>query len=125
MTISSNSKNDESNIAFDEVLTANNYQKLANRTINPELNSSELLLDGLMGLNGESGEAIDIYKKHLFQGHNFDRDHLIEEIGDVAWYLAIVCTSLNIDLDYVLKANIKKLSLRYPEKFTPELSINR
>lgn len=112
-------------IAFLAPIVANEYQELANRTINPDLVGSELLLDGLMGLNGEAGEAIDICKKWLFQGHNFDREHLIEELGDIAWYLAITCTALNVKLGTVMEDNIKKLSKRYPEGFTAAQSINR
>ncbi len=46
------------------------------------------ILNGLMGLNGETGECIDILKKHLYQGHAFDSEHMAKkELGDVAWYL--------------------------------------
>ena len=117
--------NECDSIAFLGPIVANEYQELANRTINPDLVGSELLLDGLMGLNGEAGEAIDICKKWLFQGHNFDREHLIEELGDIAWYLAITCTALNVKLGTVMEDNIKKLSKRYPEGFTAAQSINR
>ena len=43
----------------------NEYQKLAMKTLNPELNKKDVLINGVMGLCGESGEAIDIVKKHL------------------------------------------------------------
>ena len=46
-----------------------------------------ILENGLMGLRGEAGEAIDILKKFLFQGHSLDMKHLAKELGDVAWYL--------------------------------------
>ena len=48
-------------------MTINEYQKLALRTLNPDLNERDVLINGVMGLCGESCEAIDIVKKHLAQ----------------------------------------------------------
>ena len=45
----------------------NKYQELAMRTVNKELSKKDMLVNGVMGLNGESGEVIDLVKKHLFQ----------------------------------------------------------
>lgn len=66
-------------------MTINEYQQLALRTANRSLNPIDELTNGLMGLNGEAGEAIDILKKHLFQGHPLDRIHIAKELGDIAW----------------------------------------
>ena len=63
--------------------------------------------------------------KHLFHGHELDRDALIKELGDVAWYLAEAATALDIDLSEVFERNIEKLKKRYPEGFSEERSINR
>lgn len=52
-------------------MTPNDYQQAALRTAPGDLPPEKLLLNGLMGLNGEAGEAIDILKKHLFQGTNW------------------------------------------------------
>jgi len=83
------------------------------------------LINGLMGLNGEAGEAIDILKKHLFQGHELDKDHLAEELGDVAWYLAVTADALGYSLEEILQMNIEKLQKRYPDGFDYERSVNR
>lgn len=106
-------------------MNINDYQKLALKTLNPSLNKKDVLINGVMGLCGEAGEAIDIVKKHLSQGHSLDREHLIDELGDVAWYLAETAFSLDIDLEEVLKRNINKLSKRYPDGFDIDKSINR
>ncbi len=98
-------------------MTINEYQKLALRTINNNLSKKDILINGVMGLCGESGEAIDIVKKHLAHGHELDREHLIEELGDIAWYLAETAYSLDIDLETVCKKNIEKLEKRYPNGF--------
>ena len=94
-------------------------------TLNKELNNEQVLLNGVMGLCGESGEVIDIVKKHISQGHALNKEKLIEELGDVAWYLAETAYALGIDLETVLAGNIQKLKERYPEGFSIEKSINR
>ena len=54
-------------------MDANKYQTLAMTTLNKELNKKDVLINAVMGLCGESGEAIDIVKKHLHQGHELDK----------------------------------------------------
>ena len=106
-------------------MTLNEYQKLAMTTLNRDLSEREVLLNSVMGLCGESGEVIDCVKKHICHGHDLNREHLIEELGDVAWYLAEAAYALGVDLDAVCEGNIAKLKKRYPEGFDKERSINR
>lgn len=120
----------------------NEYQTLAMRT-NDELNTTRImnalenfvlvpgspdtgdLLNGALGLTGEAGEVADIIKKHIFHGHDLDTDALIKEIGDVCWYIALLCTAIGESMESVMKKNIEKLKTRYPEGFSSEASINR
>ena len=106
-------------------MTINEYQKLAMTTLNPELDKKDVLINGVMGLCGESGEVIDIVKKHLAQGHELDKEKIIKELGDVAWYMAEIATVLDVELEDVLVQNIEKLKKRYPEGFSTEKSLNR
>lgn len=106
-------------------MTGNEYQRLAMTTLNPALSKQDVLINGVMGLCGESGEAIDLVKKHLHQGHELDKENLIKELGDIAWYLAETAYALDVDLDEVLERNIAKLKARYPEGFDTEKSIHR
>ena len=106
-------------------MTGKEYQKLAMTTLNPQLSQKDVLINAVMGLCGESGEAIDIVKKHLHQGHELDREKLIKELGDIAWYLAEAAYALEVDLDTVFEGNIAKLKARYPEGFETEKSIHR
>ena len=106
-------------------MTINEYQKLAMTTLNKELSNEQALLNGCMGLCGESGEVIDLLKKHLSQGHDLNKEKMIEEIGDVAWYIAEIAYALNVDLETVLTKNIEKLKKRYPEGFSVQRSLNR
>ena len=106
-------------------MTGNEYQRLAMTTLNPDLTKKDALINGVMGLCGESGEAIDIVKKHLHQGHPLDKEKLLKELGDIAWYLAETAYALDTPLDTVLEQNIAKLKARYPEGFETEKSLNR
>lgn len=106
-------------------MTLNEYQCLAMTTLNPALDRKDVLINGVMGLCGEAGEAIDIVKKHLAQGHALNRDALIKELGDVAWYLAETAYALDVPLEEVCQRNIDKLRARYPEGFSAEKSIHR
>ena len=101
-------------------MTINEYQQLAMTTLNKDLDKKDVLINGVMGLCGESGEAIDLVKKWLAQGHELDEDKLISEIGDVAWYIAEIATALGVTLEDVLKGNIDKLKRRYPDGFKSE-----
>lgn len=106
-------------------MTINEYQKLAMTTLNPELSKKDVLINSVMGLCGESGEAIDIVKKWLAQGHALDKEHLAKELGDIAWYLAEAATALDIPLEDILQANIEKLKKRYPDGFDSGRSLAR
>ena len=108
-----------------EGLTANEYQRRAMTTLNPALSRKDVLINGVMGLCGESGEAIDIVKKHLHQGHPLDKEKLAKELGDIAWYLAETAYALDIPLEKILRGNLDKLKARYPEGFDTEKSRNR
>ena len=105
-------------------MTFDEYQALAKRTL-PEGPRSEGLSVSALGLAGESGECVDIIKKHLHHGHDLDRAKLVKELGDVLWYVAAMATTIGVSLDEVGQQNILKLRARYPEGFSYEASKNR
>ena len=102
-------------------MTGTEFQLAALRTAGDK----NLLLNGVMGLNGEAGECIDLVKKHLFQGHELDCDALLDELGDVLWYAAITCESIGRTLDDVMAHNVEKLRKRYPDGFDAKRSVHR
>lgn len=102
----------------------NLYEMLAQRTSNTDT-ARDKLLNAALGLSGEVGEVNDAIKKHLFQGHALDKGHLIEEAGDVAWYLAELAVALETPLSEILLANLAKLQKRYPNGFEAERSVHR
>ena len=52
-----------------------------------------------LGLAGESGEVADTIKKVLYQGHHLDILHIVEELGDVLWYLTLACNAVKCTLE--------------------------
>ena len=106
-------------------MTINEYQQMALRTESPTTTITDRMLQGAMGLCGESGEYIDILKKHMFQGHDLDKEHMAKELGDIAWYLAVSADAIDYDLETIFKMNIDKLKARYPEGFEVSKSTDR
>jgi len=99
------------------------YQELSTRTMNE--NMSFELANYCMGLAGESGEVVDYLKKIVFHGHDLKKKKIVEELGDVLWYVSAIASKLGIELDHVAEVNIEKLKNRYPNGFSKEASINR
>ena len=83
------------------------------------------LLMGCLGLAGESGELLDLFKKWIFHGKPLDEEHAKKELGDVLWYVAEIAHSMGWDLDEIMAMNIDKLRARYPEGFSTEMSNHR
>ena len=105
-------------------MTAKEYQELAARTINEELSDKEKLLHALHGMAAEVGEIHSMYQK-LYQGHKFNSNEMMKELGDLLWFIAEYCTVFGWNLEYVMQMNIVKLEARYPEGFSEEKSVNR
>lgn len=102
----------------------NDYQSLAIRTAKPG-DTEQDLIHAALGLTGEAGEFADAVKKSVVYGRPLDTAHLIEEIGDALWYVALACRALDVDLATVAEGNIAKLRVRYPERYTDDLAAAR
>lgn len=66
-----------------------------------------------LGVSGEAGELVDALKKHTIYGKQLDRENVVEELGDLRFYMQGIMTSLGITEEEVIEHNIKKLSKRY------------
>ena len=108
-------------------MTLNQYQTEAMRTASGmcEKCNDTLILNGAMGLNGEAGEVIDILKKHIFQGHKLDTEHIAKELGDCLWYIAVCAKGAGYTLDEIAEINKAKLRKRYPDGFEADKSLHR
>lgn len=109
----------EEKIGFDA------YQKAAFDLVSPE-GRKDLVLNGVLGLAGESGECCDLVKKSRFQGHELKKEDLVKELGDVLWYVAETASGLGVSLSEVALTNLDKLHRRYGgNTFSAEKSRHR
>lgn len=106
------------NTAFD---SANSYQALAYRTANHKLDKETEFSVACLGLAGEAGEVAEMRKKNLGHGQALDEAHLKKELGDVLWYVALLCTNRGWDMAEIMQGNIEKLMARWPEGFNEKL----
>lgn len=74
-------------------------------------------LAACLGLSGEVGEFSDMIKKVIFHEAELNVEHAKKELGDIMWYVALMCYSFNWDLDDIMQTNIEKLLERYPNGF--------
>ena len=101
---------------------ANEYQEQAARTLIAEPDSTYtgnqiMLVWNALGLVGEAGEVADMIKKAVFHRHDLSQDELVKELGDVLWYVAALCTKLDVSMADVMERNIAKLKQRYPNGY--------
>ena len=82
-------------------------------------------LHAYMGLMTEVGELVDTFKKHIFYGKEIDHENLVEEMGDLFWYTALMADVLGVSFEEIMQRNNTKLRLRYPDKFTESNALNR
>lgn len=101
------------------------YQEKSKRTLPTNFTDEELIKNMCLGLGGEIGEVLDIFKKYFYQGHSLDIKNVIDEMGDIMFYMANLCNILEIDLEIILDYNYNKLLNRYPNGFDVERSVNR
>lgn len=111
-------------------MDANEYQKLASRTLIAEPDAQYTTLELMLawnaiGLAGEAGEVADTIKKAVFHRHPLDRHELIKELGDVLWYVAALCSKLDVPMSEVMALNIEKLRKRYPNGYSSMASLSR
>ena len=118
-------------------MEAREYQRLAMRTNDGKcterlcvaIRTPGIDIGGIVnasfGLSGETGELNDMIKKSNFHGHALNIDSVQKEIGDICWYIAMMCESFGFDLQEIMQINIDKLKARYPEGFSEEKSQHR
>lgn len=111
-------------------MDANQYQKMAGRTLidKPDAQYTDheiMIVWNAIGLAGEAGEVADHIKKGVFHQHGIDKDKLVKELGDVLWYVAALCTKLDVSMGDVMNTNVEKLLKRYPNGYNSTDSINR
>lgn len=107
-------------------MTLDDYNVLAIRTLNDLGSFKNNLVHMALGITGEAGEVADVIKKHYAYGKTLDVQHLVEEVGDIMFYLNGLLAEVDVEWSEVLELNIKKLEARYPDlRFNADHAINR
>ena len=116
-------------------MTPNDYQNAAAATEAPFVGNSPTriikytrALHGILGLETEVGELADLFKKKIFYNAfpgGIDIKAIEEEIGDILWYIALICNTYGLTIENTMEKNINKLRTRYPNGFSPEKTLNR
>ena len=101
------------------------FQEEALRSMRSDLPYEAICSNMCMGLAGETGETVDIFKKHIYQGKDLDINDVIEEIGDILWYIANLCNVNKITMKECMESNVEKLRKRYPNGFSIKDALER
>lgn len=101
------------------------YPAIVLHTINKDLSDEQQIGNAIAGMCGELGEVVDILKKALYQWHEIDEDHLIEELGDLLYYVTLLMCIIDYNMADTMFNNMDKLINRYPSGFSAERSIHR
>ncbi len=106
-------------------MTATEYQDGVEKTRNKFCSEEDEMKNYCLGMSSEVGELIGAIKHHLFHNWELDKPNIVEEMGDIIWYITALARTLNIDLNEILDYNLIKLRERYPDGFDPQKSIDR
>ena len=88
-------------------------------------NKSVDLVHMALGLAGEAGEVVDLIKKHFAYNKVLDVDLLVEELGDVEFYLEGIRQAIGVGREEVIKKNMEKLMKRYPDGYSDQAALKR
>jgi len=96
-------------------MTLDEYQDLAAATDPTEISKNPDLSVLLLGLSGETGSLLTLYKKWLRDGDAYQvvGDRLAEEMGDILWYLAAIARQRGLSLGRIAAANLEKTRSRW------------
>ena len=96
------------------------YQKLCKRTAKPYENQTLALSNWGLGLVGEAGDVGSCIKKVIFHKNDGLKEGIKENLGDMMWYVSMICNEFGWSLKDVLNENFEKLKKRFPEGFDAE-----
>lgn len=79
------------------------------------------LMHMVLGIGGEAGELIDAAKKAIIYNRDLDRANVVEELGDLEFYMEGLRQGLGISREETLEGNLSKLASRYQDyKYSDE-----
>lgn len=104
-----------------------NHQQLVSalakpgQTIAEELTSADAhMMHMAIGISGEAGELLDAIKKRVIYRKDLDTTNVIEELGDIEFYMEGMRQGLGITREQCIEANITKLTKRYGVAYSDE-----
>ncbi len=103
----------------------NDYQQQSITTRRGDLGDREAMLNATLGLTGEAGEVANLVKKAHYHNHPLENAKLVDELGDVLFYVAWLADLLEVSLEEVARRNSEKLRRRYPNGFSAQASRER
>lgn len=104
-----------------DLISCTEYQEFASNALQHKFKGETGLYGFALGLGGETGEVLDaIKKREFYERKDIPIEHIEEELGDVMWYIANICTRYGLSLDSVLAKNVKKLNERYQKLYEQE-----
>ncbi len=102
-----------------------NYSEFVAARFTKRHQDTEGLLHCAVGISGEAGELLDAVKKTWVYGKPLDSANLIEELGDIEWYMEALRSLLGVTREEVIASNVAKLEVRYPISYSDELALAR
>lgn len=103
----------------------NEYQRMSNVAVQRHDSEKDAMAHWLLGLTEEAGEVSGLIKHKYFHNEPISVLSIAEELGDVLWYVGVICTTLGISLDDVAKANVAKLDIRFDREYDDNKVIDR
>ena len=83
------------------------------------------LLHAAIGIAGEAGELLDAVRKHVFDGQPLDRENVIEELGDLCFYMEAAMQAVGVSREEIEQRNQAKLSKRYEAGYSDQQAQER
>lgn len=84
-----------------------------------------MLLHAILGIADEAGELAKALKVALFYRKGLNADNVVEEAGDLLWYIALGLHAVGRTMSECMRGNISKLAARYGEAFTEDAALVR
>lgn len=107
-------------------MTFEQYRDQAYAAVQEHTSHKDAMSHWAVGLTEEAGEVNGVIKHKYYNFENIPVAKIAEELGDVLWYIAAMCTELGINMDAVAKLNLAKNRHKYPDgQFDPQRSANR
>lgn len=82
-------------------------------------------LHAAVGISGEAGELLDAVKKIWIYNKPEDRMHMIEECGDILFYMTALLDMMQVSITDLMCANMIKLTKRYPVGYSDQAAQDR